>query len=234
MFSAESSYIIYSLDNEEATQKAYNIIAREVALSRWLWGNEQSIHLLSDELKEEYGLEFSTQELNNMRHAYIREMQSITSLVNEQKEYAETKSDCMKWFILAMYANKPLGGIFVFYNPKTQGHIPESSYIMIQAITKYTIPLFLSLIDGNYKNKLPKVNNILEPAIEYLAKSLNVDYIYVHPVGMQGELLQKYYGYKPLPNNYHLQRPCTEIYEVGEEFTNKYYKPVIYEKFDNM
>lgn len=97
------------------------------------------------------------------------------------------ESECQKLFVLVRYLGVPYGGIFIFYNENT----PES--IVIQAITKYSI----STVTSVYLDIPSKLNTILDPIINDIGKQLNAKYIYVNPIGKQGQILERYYGYHP-------------------------------------
>jgi hypothetical protein len=71
----------------------------------------------------------------------------------------------------------------------------NEQYIMIQAITKYPV---ITLFEETYpesRNLIPKLNTILDPVIQDVGRNFGAKYIYVDPIGRQGELLRKYYGY---------------------------------------
>jgi hypothetical protein len=186
------------------------------------------MEMLIEELRINYGIELSIDIIDSMISSDITKIaNAIKNIVYEQLWYIHKFGpNCRAWYILALHNKNPLGGICAFYNPNYEGHTKGSSYIMIQAITKYTVPFLMSVLDEDYANSLPKVNAVLEPAIEYLAKSLKVDYIYVHPIGTQGRILQQRYGYKKLPSEYILQLPCDVIFHASERFVERYYKQV--------
>lgn len=146
-------------------------------------------------------------------------LNDIKELVNEQRSYLDYESECQKFFILVRYLGIPYGGIFVFYNNNT----PE--LIVIQAITKYAIPTVASLIYPQYNKLFPKLNTILDPVINNIGKQSGAGYIYVNPIGKQGEILQQYYGYK-IASGYTMPQPCPNLAEnIGSQ--KVYYKRTV-------
>ena len=98
--------------------------------------------------------------------------------------------DCKIWIIAAKINDIPFGAVFAFLN--------NSEELMIQGISKFIIPSLLSLIEPKLAQKLPKLNNLLLPSVETLARMYNLKLIVVNPVGKQGAILQKYYGFYPI------------------------------------
>ncbi len=107
--------------------------------------------------------------------------------IEDYKE--EMDLDCQVWFLEARINNIPYGGIYAFYQSK----YPE--YLFIQGISKFAIPYLSDILFPENTAILPKLNSILQVSIESLAKKLNVKKIYVKPVGKQGNILNKHYGY---------------------------------------
>jgi hypothetical protein len=98
--------------------------------------------------------------------------------------------------------NNIYGGIFGFYN----NTYPE--VLFIQGITKYLIPTLISIFLPEYDKLLPRLNNILNEPIETLARNLGVKRILVAPIGTQGNILEKYFGYVKTSEIYY---PCYNI-----------------------
>jgi hypothetical protein len=144
------------------------------------------------------------------------QLQDIQDLIREQLYYVEHEAPCQKIFIMVFWRDMPIGGVVVFYNSD------HPHYIYIQGITKYPIIYLIDTFYPQYTSHLPKLNTILDPIIQQIARELGVSYIYVNPVGRQGEFLEKYYGYQlnqgPIP-----PKPCPDILDTAGEITS-YFK----------
>lgn len=154
-------------------------------------GRNDQMNLLREILKEQ------------LEYLYFRGQSSFNEQkINEEKfnmdEYEE--KDCNVWFIVANLNSYPYGGVFVFQNKN------DKSIIMFQGISKFAIPGFVSITYPSLN--IPKLNEILIPEIENLAIKIGGDTIIVSPVGTQGEILIKHYGFKQSRIN---DFPCKRI-----------------------
>ena len=107
-------------------------------------------------------------------------------LHHTQERMMATKREheyCQMWQIVAQFNGRQLGSIFSFYNEKIN---PEG--LLMQDIVKYPIPQLLQLIYPEYIQ--PKLNDLLKVPLDMIARELNVDYIYVHPLKRQGDILK--------------------------------------------
>lgn len=137
------------------------------------------------------------------------------SIIRTQYEWMKEVDDdnCDVYFIYATLNDLMYGGIFLFHNKQDQ------SYGTIQEITKYITPLLVSLIYPNIEFK--KLNSLLIPAIENLAKDLGIDKIYVQPFPLQAKILSTYYGFK---RTYDSVPACGNTHDLGPiEYANDRY-----------
>jgi len=74
-----------------------------------------------------------------------------------------------------------------------------------------------------YSSYLPKLNSILDPIIQKIGKELGAKYVYVNPIGRQGEFLEKYYDYH-LNLQSSPMKSCHEIYDSFDNLNNYYKK----------
>lgn len=96
---------------------------------------------------------------------------------------------------------------------------------MIQEITKHVIPMIVELTFPDYKKYIPSLNSIIMEPIDMIAHDLSVDYIYVHPIGKQGDILEKHYGFHKTQCSAHI--PCTLMAGTSKtEETPCYFKIV--------
>jgi hypothetical protein len=129
---------------------------------------------------------------------------SIKNLQEEQHVYLETcssENECQMWLTVATINNQPYGCIFSFYRPGYD--------FMIQGISKFYIPGMFSFFYPEISNQLPKLNNLLIPAIESLAKKVGASRIVVRPIGNQGSILSKHYGFEHIDDD---RTPCDVIF----------------------
>lgn len=160
------------------------------------------------------------------------ELSSLLNLMSEQRHYFyelrqnEIKEDiirrikkreyytdqlyrreesCSIWITVASINDQPYGGVFTFYSSK----YPES--VMIQGISKFLTAGAFSLFYPELAKRLPKLNSLLLPAVETLAVNLGTRKIIVNPIGIQGRLLEQYYGFRPILEYEKKQAPCSLI-----------------------
>jgi hypothetical protein len=56
--------------------------------------------------------------------------------------------------------------------------------------------------------KFPRLNDLLVPEIEQLAKHVGVSRIIVDPIGKQGQILERFFGFHPIEPQ---ELPCSII-----------------------
>lgn len=161
----------------------------------------------------------SKETINNtfisMKTKLMNTLKDMKSLLYDQILHFESnESDCYMWHIDCIHNNYELGSIFVFYNPNNPIILNEKVGLMIQDIVKYSIPLLVQSLFPDYGVFIPKLNTILETPINMIASSINVNYIFVRPIGNQGDILKKFYGY--LETGVELNYPCETI-SIGFE-----------------
>lgn len=140
----------------------------------------------------------------------IESLLASRNILSEQSLYLEyeleKEPDCSIWFITSQLSGCDYGGIFAFWNKK------KPDILFIQGIAKYLATAFTSIFLPEFSKKIPSLNTVLQPPIESLARQLGADKIIVAPVGKQGEILRKHFGYRRVDHVYY---PCQEI--VGRE-----------------
>lgn len=130
----------------------------------------------------------------------------LRRLMSEQLEYINLewqkpsqrlypdKSDCKIWIIISKLNNMLYGGTFVFWN------FAFPNIVMMQGICKFLSASILHLLYPEYDSKLPRLNSLVQPLVEKLTKDIGASIIYVAPIGNQGHILEKHYGYKKTDN----------------------------------
>lgn len=148
---------------------------------------------------------------------FIRNMVRLRNLIAEQDMYIEsTEKDCEIYLITAYVDGELYGSVYGFYNHN------YPSVIMIQGISK-SLKYGLSDIFG-VDNHLPKLNSVLMPAIESLGRRLGANQIHVSPIGKQGAILERHYGFKRVDA---IRYPCHIIAGSDMVGGNNYYMKVI-------
>ena len=131
-------------------------------------------------------------------------------ILKEQRKYChpDNVNHCNIQFLYTRLNGYLYGGTFVFY------HLEHPDYVVMQGISKFFIPTLFALLYPELESKLPRLNSILQGMVEELTIKISATKIYVAPIGKQGDILEKYYGYQkttPFPFPF----PCSRI-EAGE------------------
>lgn len=126
------------------------------------------------------------------------------NLLAEQLIYLTDNDDssCTKWQIISTLNNELYGSTFVFYNPS------KSPDILLQGISRSFIPILIESVVPGTLSSLPRLNSIIQPAVETIGLSVGAKQIMVAPIGRQGKILEKHYGYRKVPN---IIFPCDDI-----------------------
>lgn len=143
----------------------------------------------------------------------------VRSLMSEQLWYLYTnpeKIECEVYFLYATLNGLYYGAAFAFWNKERR------DILFMQGICKSFIASLIEIYYPEYK--FPKLNSLLQPAIESLANKLGSTTIMVVPIGKQGDILEKHYGY--LKKNEEAYYPCKEI--LGSDYHSS--DPKIYIK----
>ena len=111
---------------------------------------------------------------------------------------------CKVWIIVATVNKHPYGAIFAFQ------HSANPYDIMIQGISKFIVPGVFSILKPDLANMLPRLNSLLMPAVETLALNAGASRIVVIPVGKQGDILVKHYGFHKIDE---VDLPCKVIFQ---------------------
>lgn len=161
------------------------------------------------------------------KESLFNNLMSINSLLNDQLAhirdsfYDEHNDKCKVWNIIGSYNGSPYGSINVFHNPDNSISYDRHEGVMIQNIVKFPLPFIVQTLFPRLGNMIPKLNTILELPITTIVRTLNLDMIFVRPVGNQGSILERHYGYYEIPGSVKLRYPCKMI-SVG--FGPWYYK----------
>lgn len=142
------------------------------------------------------------------------DMKNRIRLLSNRNDYRQ-KKDCDVWLIITTINNQPYGAVFAFKSMDEQ-----DKNLMIQGISKFMVPGIFSLLQPKYNKLLPRLNSILIPEVENLAKYLRMDRIVVDPIGKQGNILEKYYGFHQIDA---IEYPCEAIFkQIGLNKTRKH------------
>ena len=146
----------------------------------------------------------------------------IRPLLGEQIGYFDIRDNhCKIYFTVVMINKHYYGSIFMFWNEN------NPDILFIQGITKFMIPTLINIFLPNYDKLLPRLNSVLEGAIESQARLLGAKQILTVPIGNQGSILEKHYGYHRTNEVYY---PCTQILGRKDVLTNLDYHKV-YRKY---
>lgn len=173
------------------------------------WLKEKTTQFASEIFEEEYDFDQKIEDLdpyeikdilyiNSEQRNYLYRMVYNTTkeelyerLYRNYKDNYIREYGCEIWFIISKINDQPFGGVFVF-------HQPNSKEIMIQGISKFIVPTVLSMIDPVLMSKLPRLNSLVMPSIETIAKMIGAQRVVVNPIGKQGDILIKHYGFYPI------------------------------------
>lgn len=141
------------------------------------------------------------------------------NIVFEQLEYTTAdEKNCQVWVLYAIFENKYYyGSIFAFYNSK------NPDVLLIQGISKGITPILFSILFPEKSKNLPKLNSLFDEPLEKLARELGVKRIVVAPIGKQGDILEKHYGFRRVPT---IEYPCELIRESGKTRGTFYAKEI--------
>ena len=156
------------------------------------------VDLLGDELNERY-----KELITDPDDDFLEKLVRIRNIIAEQDIYLDEKeTNCDIYMITAHVDNDFYGLIYCFYNKK------YPNYLMIQGISKTLKYMLSDLLYPKMYSKLPKLNSILMPSIESLAKQIGATKIIVAPIGNQGNILNKHYGFNKVKE---IKYPCMLI-----------------------
>jgi len=130
-------------------------------------------------------------------------------LIDQNSHLHNDELSCSLYNINITQDGFDLGGIFCFYNEKEPTLFNGKKCMMIQDITKYTIPMLTQLIYPQFSPNVPKLNTVLETPLNIVAQLLDCDYIIVRPLENQEKILIKHYGYVKSGEKFKL--PCKTI-----------------------
>lgn len=141
-------------------------------------------------------------------------LKDVRMILDEQLASFHEYGPCKMWYINSYHNETPYGSIIVYHN--------KTNYVMIQNIVKYPIPILVQLLFPEYNKYMPRLNSVLMDSINTVARDVDADYIYVHPLEEQAEQLEKHYGFHRTETIWDI--PCQTI---SPTFTKKaYYREV--------
>lgn len=112
----------------------------------------------------------------------------------------------------------------VLYGSIAVYHVPGTDYLYIIHIAKTWAGIFAELI---WTGQFPKLNSLLIPEIETIARNFNAKYIYVVPIGKQGRLLERYYGFQLVRKPVHIEGYGIGGWTKGKGQTSVYVKELL-------
>lgn len=161
---------------------------------------------LSEELQIKYQdimVTTNSQEPSDEEARLVNYLIGFRNLLGECYSYEEDGKNCRSMGISGYVNGEFYGCVYTFEND-------SEDYLFFQGITK---SLSLALSSYFFPDLTPtiKVNSILIPAVEdYASKiqkqrlyslNLGLDKIRVKPIGIQGRILEKFYGFQKEPNS---------------------------------
>lgn len=163
---------------------------------------EKVIKKINDFTKNIFNREFEISYKPNENT--LRKLLKIHNLLSEQLMYSypEIDNNCTVWLVVSKINGFIYGATCVFYNPEV------SKNIFMQGISRTFIPSLLEILIPGVLKTLPRLNNLLQPVVESIGKSMKAQKIYVAPIGNQGDILVKHYGYVSDKN---IKFPCDMI-----------------------
>jgi hypothetical protein len=173
--------------------------------------NESTLGFPLDSLEGEESTVF----MRSMKQLFM-----VRKLLGEQLGYLgiHCPINIRVYFIYSVIDSHYNGGMFAFWNSDR----PDDMFI--QGISKSLIYTLHSLFAPK-TTPFPSLNSLLQPSIEKLARELGAKRIIVAPIGKQGEILTRYYGYTQTRDIYF---PSLEI--LGRE--NILHDPDLYPVYE--
>ncbi|CAH6419318.1 Hypothetical protein HVR_LOCUS521 [uncultured virus] len=135
----------------------------------------------------------------------------VRNLLSEQLYYLSSEEpECTIWLVVSKINGLIYGAACVFYNLK------RSPNILMQGISRSFMPSLLEIIQPGILSTLPRLNSLLQPIVESIGRSVSAQKIYVAPIGNQGNILEKHYGFV---SDKSIIFPCSMI--RGEDIITK-------------
>lgn len=120
----------------------------------------------------------------------IAAIYSCRNILLEQFTYLYSyPTDCEVKHVISASDGRRYGGAFLFWNEA----FPDQ--ITMQGITKYLGPQLLSILSPNGVKIFPPLNSLIMPKAILFAREKGARKIVVFPIGKQGDILKKYYGF---------------------------------------
>lgn len=123
---------------------------------------------------------------------------------------------CNIWLIISTINKYPYGGVFAFQNKNNPNDL------LIQGISKFPIIYIFGLLRPDVATLLPKLNSLLIPVVETLARNVRAKRIIVNPYPNQASILEKHYGFTKIDKQ-NFNHPCS-ITDLGGAYGGKYEK----------
>jgi hypothetical protein len=131
-----------------------------------------------------------TRAISRREEPVLKQLFMVRKLLGEQLRYFDMKfvQKIRVYFVHATIDRNYYGGMFAFWNSD------RKETLFIQGITKSLIFTLHSLFAPK-TTPFSNLNSLLQPSIEELARTLKSNRILVAPIGKQGDILTRYYGY---------------------------------------
>lgn len=139
--------------------------------------------------------------LSNYKDKVLSILEGIEGVLIGQKYSFDEKVDfCDKEYIVAKRDGNHIGSIILYMNK-------GFPYAIIQEITKFPIPAIADFLGAN----TTKVNEVLIPEMEKIAKRNMFKYLIVSPIGKQEKILKTYYGFINMKRDVDYDNYCSAI-----------------------
>ena len=150
-------------------------------------------------------IEKSDEEIDLFLSNYKDEVLSILKgiegvLIGQRYSFDEEEDFCNKEYIVAEQNGNHIGSIILYMNK-------NFPYAIIQEITKFPIPAISDLLGASTQ----KVNQVLIPEVEKIAKRNMYKYLIVSPIGKQEKILKTYYGFSNMKQDVDYDDYCAAI-----------------------
>ena len=152
--------------------------------------------------------EFITQSSERDVYDFIMYLMNYRNLLMEGGIYAASEGAECQTRTVSVYVNEALcGRTFLFWKD-------EAPYFMMQGICKMLPIAFIDKFYPQYASTYGKLNSMINPVLQSFARLNGFSKIVVKPVGNQGNILVKHYGYKQGYSK--LKYPCDIILGYAE------------------
>lgn len=144
-------------------------------------------------------------------------------LILENKRVYKDDDKCKIYLVEVFSGNSIYGSVMVFNTPDRTVGMSRHKGLFMENITKFPIPNLCGIIFPELTRDVPKLNTLLIPEVSKITKSLGLKTIYVNPLYRQAKIIEKYYGFKKIPNKIDIF--AFPVY-LGPSMVGTFYKDV--------